>query len=308
MIALNARPLTLMLAGFRPPVRWTRAEFAAKGVSLIKGIHRIATAVRAKAAAGIRRDVQREIESAADDITERARAVIGGKAAGEGAVDLSRLWSQWDALVDEALKHHTRALERKLGKPAQSLADQGHSKMAVLMASVRREAGESARMERAASVSRSHARAIAETTGKQAKQAVRHMSKEGFKGDGLRQAVGKVLRKKAKARARTAGRTLANDAWHIGAIDAMKEAGVTAVSVMGCTSREWKYWDRPWYRDFMWPPEGGEGDGREPESCCNIHDVPIEFAHELNWHPNHTGTMVPSSVSDIIEDVRRDIM
>ena len=30
------------------------------------------------------------------------------------------------------------------------------------------------------------------------------------------------------------------------------------------------------------------------ESTCNIEDVPVSDADKLRFHPNHTGTMVPS--------------
>ena len=51
---------------------------------------------------------------------------------------------------------------------------------------------------------------------------------------------------------------------------------ITHVSVIGCEAREP---GSPQYRG---------------ESTCNIQDVPINDADKLEFHPNHTGTIVPS--------------
>jgi len=66
-----------------------------------------------------------------------------------------------------------------------------------------------------------------------------------------------------------------------GRIQGLQESEVvTHVSVIGCEAREAH---SPSYRG---------------ESTCNISDVPIEDAETLDFHPNHTGCIVPSRMRD----------
>jgi hypothetical protein len=89
----------------------------------------------------------------------------------------------------------------------------------------------------------------------------------------------------AAARIRTIARTETMMAWTEGSIASLQQSGVvTHVSVIGCESREEGSWGRPSFQQFMYRGEG----------TCNIQDVPIADAHLLNFHPNHTGSVVPS--------------
>jgi hypothetical protein len=89
----------------------------------------------------------------------------------------------------------------------------------------------------------------------------------------------------AQRRAITIARTEIGRAWANGAIRSMIEGGaVSHVSVIGCQSREEARWGDLSYQPYLY----------RGESTCNIKDVPIEDALDLEWHPNHTGTVVPS--------------
>lgn len=78
-------------------------------------------------------------------------------------------------------------------------------------------------------------------------------------------------------RAATIARTETQRAWDAGAKRSFRGSkNVTHVSVIGCEAREAR---SPQYHG---------------ESTCNIKDVPIEDLDKLRFHPNHTGTIVPS--------------
>ncbi len=91
----------------------------------------------------------------------------------------------------------------------------------------------------------------------------------------------KIMRERfpqmSRNRISTIARTELGQAADEGRKQALKDNGaVTHVSVIGCEAREA---NSPTYRG---------------ESTCNVEDVPIEDVDELEWHPNHTGTIVPS--------------
>lgn len=65
-----------------------------------------------------------------------------------------------------------------------------------------------------------------------------------------------------------------------GSLRAMTDSGVvTHVSVVGCEARE---------------PGSPQYNG---QSTCNIENVPIKDAYQLDFHPNHTGCIVPSRMA-----------
>jgi len=91
----------------------------------------------------------------------------------------------------------------------------------------------------------------------------------------------KIMRERfpqmSRNRISTIARTELGQAADEGRKQGLKDNGaVTHVSVIGCEAREA---NSPTYRG---------------ESTCNVEDVPIEDIEELEFHPNHTGTIVPS--------------
>ena len=79
------------------------------------------------------------------------------------------------------------------------------------------------------------------------------------------------------SRINTIARTETNNAWTRGSVASFQESTTLShVSVIGCEAREP---NSPQYRG---------------ESTCNVQDVPVEDAGLLDFHPNHTGTIVPS--------------
>lgn len=96
-----------------------------------------------------------------------------------------------------------------------------------------------------------------------------------------------ALRDWSETKVRTVARTETMLAWNEATAKTMLASGVvTHVSVIGCESREEERWRHPSYQRFMY----------RGESTCNIRDVPVEDAPKLNFHPNHTGCMVPSRI------------
>lgn len=78
-------------------------------------------------------------------------------------------------------------------------------------------------------------------------------------------------------RSLTIARTELNRAWTQGAVASFQESEtLTHLSVIGCEARE---------------PNSPQYNG---ESTCNIQDVPVADADMLDFHPNHTGNLVPS--------------
>ena len=92
---------------------------------------------------------------------------------------------------------------------------------------------------------------------------------------------------RSRNRISTIARTELGQAADEGRKQSMKDLGtVTHVSVIGCEAREAA---SPTYRG---------------ESTCNIEDVPIGDMDTLEFHINHTGTIVPSRFAG--EEVEED--
>lgn len=114
---------------------------------------------------------------------------------------------------------------------------------------------------------------ITATTNKQIFKAIADANAEGLDAKGIAKRV-KELLPTFNARAKVAAVTEIGNAWDTGSTEAFKLGGVTHIDVVGCQQREpnWTWHGKP---------------------TCNIKNVPLQAVHELVFHPNHTGTIVP---------------
>jgi len=147
------------------------------------------------------------------------------------------------------------------------------------------QAGETAGNQRLAREARDIAQRITginDTTRKQFERAIQNAIGQGMTVTETAQFLVDKFPDMAESRIRTIARTELNGAYAKGSVASYLQSDVVAhVSVIGCEAREP---GSPTYRG---------------ESTCNIQDVPVVDADNLQFHPNHTGTIVPSGFREL---------
>jgi hypothetical protein len=294
-MTLSAHRIVTLAAvpGLRVPAGgWHHVQFKANAAALAKTTHRVATIARRTVGARIQKTVARHIRETVRRVAEQ---VGQGKSAGyrtkaTTTVTFS-LSSLWEAALEDVTAQVNKELARKLLPDIQSIIGQGYSRTAMLLGG----AGDGDPKEhlKAARVMADAAESMNQTTVDDVKRFVARGYGEGLSDADIASEVEAALQRRALARADTAARTITQQGWDKGSGEAMVDNGVKTFSVIGCTSREVDQWDKPGYQEFMF-----DEDGRDPESTCNIQDVPMEYWDELVFHPNHTGTRVANSFDE----------
>lgn len=286
-----ARLMSLQTKGYTPPDKWTAAEFRRRGGAMRFALARAGKIVVRKALPGIRaaaRNVMlRQVEAIEALVEQRIRK------RGKAADPLSILVSVGDESIWlEAMKDVFGAsggmLEAELSPILTSVASQGFSK-------TQRVLGVPPDKVRAETFRQQTARIGARITGIDdfTKEKVRAKIRSAMDEEGatLRDVAGAVRESMGsitESRVACIARTESANVWNIGSTTAMKQVpGLEKVDVIGCESRERERWGDPSFAQFMYRGEG----------TCNIKGVPIEDAHLLVFHPNHTGAIVPGSFS-----------
>lgn len=132
--------------------------------------------------------------------------------------------------------------------------------------------------------------AIDEHTRKRVRDSIRTaMEEEGATIRDVADSVRQTMTTATENRIAVIARTESANVWNVGSVTAMRQVdGLATVDVIGCESREQERWGNPSFAQFMYRGEG----------TCNIKGVPIEDANLLNFHPNHTGAIVPGSFKE----------
>lgn len=283
----NAGRMVRMVGGpgFHVPVGgWTQPHFINNGKALVKTLQRVATLVKNRVGASIAKKTRDHIRMEVDRVLERT-----GK-----ALDLTGLWAE---AMGEVLGSMKRKYRKAIEADVRSLLGQGYSKTNVILGRKDDPKGAHRRLDKAEKVL-DDMDTIDDTTAAEMHALSKRLQEEGYEADEMRDMFRKTMYRRSTVRGLTAGRTVGQRAWSGGSLDAMNESGrVLTVDVIGCTSREYDQWGKPSFQDYMF-----DADGRPPEGTCNIKNVPIEFADLLEWHPNHTGTVVPSEFADPDEE------
>lgn len=271
-----------MLKGVRPPEGgWTAESFARDGVRLVKGIHRAAQITQRKAFAPVVRIVTRSFERLAGRVVER----VTRKSAKAGLLELlvpshADLWQQ---ALDEVFTEERLVLAAELTPAVQSVTAQGYSKVQTMMGQDPDPSWNPRILETTRQIA-SRITGINETTRNHFRDLIGRAVSDGLSIPETAARLQREFPEMEKARIRTIARTELSNAWTWGsAASYMSTPGLLTVSVIGCIAREPK---SPQYRG---------------ESTCNIQEVPVGEIPALlavGWHPNHTGTLVPSKFAN----------
>ena len=269
--------------GLRRVERWNAAEFRLQGRALMVALHRMARISQAKAAIEIAKIAnalfKRQIEQVVYIAT--SGTVKPGKAADMAypqAVVAAQSIDVWDRAIQEVFgREATVDTVLQLLKPIRSMLDQGYTRTAtVLQNPIPPRPMVHPQIQRDAEQIAQRITNIPNTT-----RAVlrREIEKSIAENENIVETAIRVLDKMPKrdeSRALTIARTETNNAYTRGAIIGFEENGdVLEVSVIGCSQVE---------QNWLW----------NGKPTCNIEGVPIGSARELEWHPNHVGTLVAS--------------
>lgn len=273
---------------FRPPERgWSRSSWLRDGATLIRLIVKTQRIVTRKAAPA----VMRAASAVFDD--QIARIVSKVKQRGLKAfvdresIDVGGMESIWVDAINDVLRETKTELVAEVAKPLQSVAAQSSKKLTQLMA-LPEESGMPP--SRVLSLSEDiAARVVRINEGTRSKMAgiIRKSLDDGDPVTTTARLLRESMTGMASTRLATIARTETSNAWTAAAVEVFQATpGLQTVSVIGCESREEERWGSPSYQQFMY----------RGESTCNIEDVPIEDADQLNFHPNHTGALIPSKI------------
>jgi hypothetical protein len=190
--------------------------------------------------------------------------------------------SLWASAIDQVLREQGLEFESIMTSSIQSTADTARNSTLGLLGVGRSAMGQARNNQRVRGMA-AKVTAINETTRA---RLHKELEKGIFKDDLTVADMVKRLRKKfpeiAAGRIPTIARTEMGRAADEGRKQGLKESGVVKfVSVVGCEAREP---GSPTYRG---------------ESTCNIENVPIGDVDQLDFHINHTGTIIASAFQEL---------
>jgi hypothetical protein len=274
--------------GLRVPARgWTAQEFAAQGRLLLIAMVRLSRITAKKAEPYIRQTAGRIFERQLEEIIRRAETRAGVrsiKAEERVEIIIAGHEALWARALEEVLAEQGAAVVAELVPPIQSVMGQGYNRVSALMGQEVTHAGNQRIAHRALQVAQRIVR-VNDTTRHLIERQVRQSIKDGLTVTETAARLRETVPAMQRARVNTIARTETQNAFTEGAVTSFQESEtLTHVSVIGCESREKDRWDSPSYQQFMY----------RGESTCNIQDVPAMDADKLKFHPNHTGTLVPS--------------
>lgn len=269
-----------------PKGGWRAASFARHGRAMILALHRTAQLAQRRGArtlakatlAHFKAVLSLTIELAEEAFRSRSQASArSGSGKASLVIGIAAAEEVWFAAIDEALRRLAPEVNAELVPTIQSVLGQGYSRTALLMGqATASEDFNQGLAQRARGIAEKITR-IDDTTRTRFDNAVRSAIGENLTVQEtaamLRDRVGGINQRRSLLIARTE----MNNAWTQGSVQSLKESrSITHVSVIGCKAREA---NSPKYRG---------------ESTCNIQDVPIADADKLEFHINHTGTVIPS--------------
>lgn len=268
-----------------PEGPWDADKFRRHGKRLLTQLVFVAKLVQRKARPQIQRTMAAVLREQLDEIVRKAlrRAELRGIKA-PVAIEIGAQEDLWAEAIREVIEEDRIPLVLELVPPIQSVMAQGFAKTSGLLGMPPDSVPGSVFASRARSVA-TRITSISDTTRKEFERVVRGSIEEGLTVVETAKRLKAEMPQIAKRRQETIARTETMMAWTEGSVASMQASGaVTHVSVIGCESREEESWGRPSFARFMYRGEG----------TCNIQNVPVGEAHLLNFHPNHTGAVVPS--------------
>lgn len=267
-----------------PPEGWNAHNFSVYGARMISAMARTAKIEQSRLVPEVARRSLNLFQSQIQRVGRRAQESeqhhrLGFRAAGQVTFSLPQSEELWREAIDFVFNLAGIEIVTALVPPIQSAMAQGYSKTSYFLAQPTDQAINTEIARQVRDVAKLVVQ-INDTTRDNILNAVRAALKENM----TVVQTAAYIQKKTSAifgtRAMTVARTELNRAWTQGAAMAYQGSdAITQVSVIGCEAREE---NSPQYND---------------ESTCNYQDLPIEELDaflEVGFHPNHTGTLVPS--------------
>jgi hypothetical protein len=292
-LGVSARAaVSLSFKGVSPPAGgWTAQTFAAHGHALITGFVRLSKAVQRKAMPVLAQTAHRMLMKRVNAVRDLAmRHEVARRKGYAVAVEVQQAADVWRDAIQSVFDERNIDAVVDLIPPIQSVMAQGYSKTGSMLGLNLPNDGSNFIVNRTRKYAARFAGMDATTSSQFRDSITAALNTEGVKTPfELSQWVYQRMEGFSRNRALTIGRTESMNAWNEGSVAALQQSEtLTHVSVIGCESREQEALGRPSYQQFMY----------RGESTCNIEDVPIADADKLNFHPNHTGVVVPSAFRD----------
>lgn len=281
-----------MLAGLskgyvRPP-KWTPATFASDGEAMIRVLVRTAQTVKAYAYPTVvkigLRVMKGQMERTIGIALGREKSFAGWST--KVAIEVAAHEELWLEALNEVFAETGGELVAELIPPIRSVGAQAESKTReILGAPENPHAGMNVPVQKIAS----RITGIDEGTRDRFRRIIVREIQNGSTPADVARVLRQTMDGWPARRLATIARTELSNAFNHGSIEAMRSIpNLISIDVIGCQSREMERWEDPSYQQFMF----------QGESTCNIQGVAIQDAHLLNFHPNHTGVIVPSEFRD----------
>lgn len=270
-----------------PEGGWTGESFAANGRRLVVAMSRLAKITQRRAFSFVARKAATVFRAQMEKVFLRVQQRLGTRSA-KAPLTIEIPFAQHEALwmqaLNEVFAEEQINIVLEIVPPVQSVMAQGYSRTATLLGQAA-NAEASARIAREAREIGTRIVGLNDVTREKFRTTISRMLEQNLSVvetiDKMRDTFPKINAN----RIATIARTELQNAWTRGAVASFQESPtLTHVSVIGCESRERDQWGKPGYQEFLY----------NGQSTCNIIDVPVEDSHKLVWHPNHTGTMIPS--------------
>lgn len=272
-----------------PPEGWNSHNFAQHGTRMIFTLQRVAKLTQRQAIPDFARKINLFFNVQLEDIVARVtrrRAAQIARTKSDAVINVGAHEALWTQAINEVFAEAGIDIVAEVLPSVQSVMSQGYSKTGILLGhQAEADATVNAAIARKARAVAQQVTAVNSTTREQISRLVRTSIQNDLTVSETAAALEQNLPAIFGNRSLTIARTELNKAWTQGAISSLQESEtVTHISVIGCESREVDRWQSPSYQQFTF----------RGESTCNIQDVPIRDADSLNFHPNHTGNIVPS--------------
>lgn len=290
MKRLNAARFVAAVGGkalIIPPEGWRAGTFRLHGRAMIAAMHRAALITQRQQQSGIVRDTARAFTKQIEEVIRRFESASGfgrRNVKVSGDIFLPAHEDLVLEILNDVLRETGAEVTAEILPGIRSTLDQGYSKTSIFLAQDPKMR-DNPNLQRRARELAARITNISETTRKRFQTVLKQSVRERLSVPQAVKLIREKLPKIQANRALTIARTELNRAWTDGAIQAFQESKtLTLVSVIGCESREEDRWDSPSYQPYLY----------RGESTCNIQDVPVADADKLEFHINHTGTLVPS--------------
>lgn len=269
----------MIMKSVPPEGGWNRLTFAQYGKVLIRDLLKLSRYVRANRYKATRDAAERVISGQIDRVLARATE----KQAKDVEFSLPTTEVFWTTVLNQVFEGNENRQEivNAMRPHIMSAVSQGYSKVAPAMGVSPTEDVTKVTIPRIGNEIASKITGIDDTT----RERLRRIIQQGIDNGETTEEVAKRIREASdsisRIRAQTIARTELTNAYTRGNIIAFQQTpSLTHVSVIGCNGVN----DSDHYYQ-----------GRH---TCNITDVSVDEAHLLTFHPNHTGTMIPSRFSD----------